>query len=116
MALHLKAIISQRLITGKDGKRVVAYEVMMNSAHIADLITQGRVTEVREAMEKQARENREGVVTFDQSILDLWRKDKISAGEAIRNADSKHNVHMTIEFEQPGALDGQIDVDLSLEE
>ena len=114
MALHLRAIVSQRLITGIDGKRVVAVEVMLNSAHIADLIAQGRVTEVREAMVKQAKDGRQGVITFDQSIINLWRDGKINAGEAIRNADSKHNVHMTIEFEQPGALDGEIDVDLTL--
>lgn len=114
MSLHLKAIISQRLITGIDGKRVVAVEVMRNSAYIADLITQGRVTEVREAMLKQASDGREGVVTFDQSIINLWREGKISAAEAIRNADSKHNVHMTIEFEEPGSLDGNVDVDLTL--
>ncbi len=116
LSLHLKAIISQRLIIGKDGKRVVAVEVMLNSAHIADLIAQGRITDVREAMEKQAHDRRKGVLTFDQSILKLWREDKITAGEALRNADSQHNVHMTIEFEKPGSLDGVVDVDLTLGE
>jgi len=67
-------------------------------------------------MEKQVEDGIEGVSTFDQSILELWRAGRISASEAVRNADSQHNVHMKIEFEKPGSLDDAEDVDLTLGE
>jgi len=114
LALNLKAVISQRLIYGHDNKRVAVFEVMLNSPHIADLIEQGKISEIREAMEKQVNDGIEGVSTFDQSILELWRAGKVSAQEAVRNADSQHNVHMKIEFEAPGSLDKVEDVDLTL--
>jgi len=114
LGFHLKAIVSQRLVHGLDDKRVALVEVMLNSAHIADLVTQGKINEVRESMEKQVEDGVEGVSTFDQSILELWRAEKISASEAVRNADSQHNVHMKIEFEKPGSLDDMEEVDLTL--
>lgn len=114
LSLHLRAIVSQRLLRGEDGKRLAVVEVMLNSPHIADLIEQGKINEIREVMDKQAEDGIEGVSTFDQSILQLWREGKISAKEAVRNADSQHNVHMKIEFEKPGSLDKTEDVDLTL--
>lgn len=114
LAYHLKAIISQRLVRGESERRVPVIEVMLNSAHIADLIEQGKINEIREVMEKQVEDGIEGVSTFDKSILQLWRDGKISASEAVRNADSQHNVHMKIEFEKPGSLDDAEEVDLTL--
>ena len=114
LSFHLKAIISQRLVRGEDEKRVAIIETMLNSAYIADLIEQGKINEIREAMEKQVEDGIKGVSTFDTSLLELWRAGRISAGEAVRNADSQHNVHMKIEFEKPGSLDDTGDVDLTL--
>jgi len=112
LGLLLKGIVSQRLLHGEgDNKRVAVVEVMLNTAHIAGLIEQGKINEIREIMIKQAKDGIEGVSTFDESILALWRDGKISASEAVRNADSQHNVHMTIEFEKPGTLDDIGDVD-----
>jgi twitching motility protein PilU len=55
LSLNLRAIISQRLVIGKDGKRVAAVEVMLNTPHIADLILKGQVDEIRQAMEGSTR-------------------------------------------------------------
>jgi twitching motility protein PilU len=114
LGLFLKAVISQRLLYTKGGKRAAVVEVMMNSAHIADLIEQGKINDIKEVMVRQAKDGIEGVSTFDDSILALWRDGRISASEAVRNADSQHNVHMTIEFEKPGSLDDVADTDLTL--
>jgi len=116
LGFHLKAIVSQRLLRGEDDRRLAVVEVMLNSPHIADLVEQGKINEIRETMEKQVEDGIEGVSTFDQSILELWRAGRISASEAVRNADSQHNVHMKIEFEKPGSLDDAEDVDLTLGE
>src|SRR5205814_102996 len=38
MSQYLRAIMGQRLVLGKDGKRVAAVEVMLNTPHIAELV------------------------------------------------------------------------------
>jgi twitching motility protein PilU len=101
LALHTKAIISQRLVRGTDGKRVAAVEVLLNSPHIADLIEKGRIGEIKDFMDQGTVE---GIQTFDNALYDLYKAGRINAREAVRNADSQHNVRMRIEFENPGTF------------
>ena len=39
LSLHLQAIVSQRLIPARDGKRVPAVELLLRTPYIADLIS-----------------------------------------------------------------------------
>ena len=43
LSQYLRAILAQRLVMGKDGKRVAAVEVMLNTPHIAELVKKGDV-------------------------------------------------------------------------
>ena len=52
LSLNLQAIISQRLLSGHEGKRVLATELLLHSAYVADLILKGAVDEIRHAIEK----------------------------------------------------------------
>ncbi|MEO6688105.1 MAG: PilT/PilU family type 4a pilus ATPase, partial [Dokdonella sp.] len=65
VALNLKAVISQRLVMGKDGRRMPAVEVLINTPHIRDLLRRGQVHEVKEAMDRSLQD---GMQTFDQSL------------------------------------------------
>jgi twitching motility protein PilU len=92
LSLHLKTIISQRLVMGKDDKRLPAVEIMMNTPFITDLIHNNRIDEIREAMTN----NETGCRTFDQSLLELYLGKMISKEEALANADSRTNVEVDI--------------------
>ena len=50
LSLNLRAIISQRLIKTLDGGRVAAIEILINTPLIADLISKGDVSGVKEVM------------------------------------------------------------------
>ena len=52
LSLNIRAIISQRLVLGVDGKRCAAIEILMNTPHIAELILKGEVDEIKVAMEE----------------------------------------------------------------
>lgn len=93
LSLNLQAIIGQRLLTGLDGRRLPAVEVMLNSAYISDLIRKGDIHMIRDVI-GQSRDK--GMQTFDQALFDLYKAGKISQEEAIRNADSRHNVSVQI--------------------
>ncbi len=92
---YLRAIISQRLVRGRDGKRVAAVEVMLNTPHISELINRGDIVAVKEA----ARDSSEqGMQNFDQALLALYREGKITMEEALQNADSRTNLEAQVNF------------------
>ena len=95
LSINMRAIVSQRLVRTVNGKRAAAIEVLLNTPHIADLIRDGRVDEVSEAMQAS---NEEGMKTFDDALLDLYRAGTISLEEALANADSGANLEAKINF------------------
>lgn len=97
LSLNLRAIISQRLVGGVGGKRVAAFEVLLNTPYIADLIRQGRIDSVREAMAEG--DGGDGMATFDDSLLSLVRSHQITPEQALAYADSRENLQSKLAFE-----------------
>jgi twitching motility protein PilU len=93
LSLNLRAIISQRLVPGLDGKRVAALEILIDTPYVRDLIKKGEVDTLKEAME---RSTQEGGQTFDQALFQLYKDGRISADQALANADSANNLRIQI--------------------
>jgi twitching motility protein PilU len=95
LSQYLRAVISQRLVRSKEGRRVAAVEVMLNTPHISDMVKKGDIANVKEAF----RETREpGMQTFDEALFDLYRTGVIGMEEALSNADSRSNLEAKINF------------------
>ncbi len=86
LSLNLQSVIAQRLLPGNTGNLVLAYEIMMRTAFIADLISKGKIDEIRSAI---AKNSEAGMQSFDQCLLDLHSKNRIDAAIALANADSR---------------------------
>lgn len=112
LSLNLRAVISQRLVSGIDGKRVPAVEIMLKSPYISELIEKGDIDTIKEAMEKSPDI---GMQTFDQSLYELYRAGKISTEEALANADSRTNLLLKIRLSE-GIKDENALGDLSIGE
>ncbi len=97
LALNLKAVISLRLVVDKDGRRLPATEVLINTPFVRDLIRRGEVHEIKDAMDKSLEE---GMHTFDQSLFKLYKSGKIELEEALRNADSRDGLSLKIRLSQ----------------
>jgi twitching motility protein PilU len=95
MGQYTRAIISQRLVRSKEGKRVAAVEVMLNTPHISEMILKGDISGVKEAF-KDTREP--GMQTFDEALFNLYRNGTVSMEEALSNADSRSNLEAKINF------------------
>ena len=95
LSLTLRAIISQRLVRTKDGKRCAAVEVMINTPFISELILNRRVDEIKDAM---AQSSDKGMLTFDNSLFTLYKEGRIDLDEALNNADSRTNLEAKINF------------------
>jgi len=93
LSMNLRAIISQRLIPGVDGRRIAALEILLGTPWVKELIKKGEVDRIKEAIERDVNE---GCQTFDLALLNLYRAGRISADEAIANADSANNLRIKI--------------------
>ena len=91
LSLNLQAIVAQRLLPGTDGRRVLATEVLLHSAHIADLIQRGAVNDLRSAIEKTSVM---GTHSFDQSLLALYQQGRIDQELALAFADSRTDLSL----------------------
>ena len=86
LALNLRAVISQRLVIGKDGRRLPAVEVLLHTPLLRDMIRRGQIHEMKEAMERSLQE---GMQTFDQALMPLYKRGVIDLEEALSKADSR---------------------------
>ena len=109
LSLNLRSIIAQRLVPSLDGKRVPTVEILMDTPRISELIKQGEVDVLKEAMEQGIYE---GCQTFDQSLLQLYKDGKISLEQALINADSANNLRLKVKLE---GLKGDEGIDKLLE-
>ncbi|NCA69428.1 MAG: PilT/PilU family type 4a pilus ATPase [Sphingobacteriia bacterium] len=95
LATNMRAIISQRLVRAKNGSRCAAIEVLVNTPHIADLIRDGHIDQVAEALQESGGE---GAMSFDDALLKLYQDGIIEMDEALANADSAANLEARIHF------------------
>jgi twitching motility protein PilU len=95
LSLNLNAVISQRLVLGKDGRRLPAVEIMVNTPFVSELIKKSELGEIKEIMEKGSSV---GMQTFDQSLYELYKRDKIDLQDALANADSSSDLEWKINF------------------
>ncbi len=93
LSLNMKAFVSQRLVPTVAGKRVAAFEILLSSQLIRDLILKGEVHGIKEAMEKSENV---GMQTFDSCLLKLFKEGIISLDDALHNSDSPTNLKLKI--------------------
>jgi len=100
LSLNLKGIVAQQLIPTPDGKaRRVAMEVMLGTPLVQDYIRQGEIHKLKEVMKESTNL---GMMTFDQSLVQLYQAGEISYEDALRHADSSNEVRLRIKLSQGG--------------
>jgi len=92
---YLRAILSQRLVRARTGKRVAAVELMINTPHIKDLILKGEISEVKDALKDSGEK---GMQNFDEALLALYKNGTITLEEAMSHADSRSNLEAKVNF------------------
>ncbi|HAJ91420.1 MAG TPA: type IV pili twitching motility protein PilT [Gammaproteobacteria bacterium] len=93
LSLNLRAFVSQRLIKTVDGKRAAAVEILLGTPLVQDMIRRGDVHEIKEVMQKSESL---GMQTFDRALYKLVENGRISADEALKNADSPNNLRLSL--------------------
>lgn len=109
LSLNLKAIVAQQLVPTRDGgKRRAAFEVLLNTPLMSDLIAKGDLHRLKEVMSKSQEQ---GMQTFDQALFELYRQHYIGYSEALAYADSANDLRLMIKLHggQDGLSSGLLD-------
>ncbi|MBN4080368.1 PilT/PilU family type 4a pilus ATPase [Beggiatoa alba] len=104
LSLNMKAIVAQQLIPKPDGSgRVLCAEILLNTPLMSDLIRKGDIHEIKALM---SRSRELGMLTFDQSLYDLYKEGEITYEDAINYADSANELRLMVKL---GESQGDID-------
>ena len=86
LSMVLRTVVSQQLLPGVDGDLVPAFEIMHTNNAIRSLIREGKVHQIDNAIAAGGRD--EGMISMDQSILNLYKAGKITREAALNYADN----------------------------
>lgn len=100
LSTALRAIVSQRLLRTVKGARLPAVEVLLNTKLVAELIAQGNLSGVREAMENSMAE---GSQTFEAAISALVVQGLVDRDEGMAHADSPTNLMWRLQNDFAGS-------------
>lgn len=107
LSSSLRAIITQRLISRADGDgRIPALEIMTNTPHIQLLIRESRLNELTKAMSRSTL--KEGVITIDNYIFELYEQGKVDYETALQYVDSPHNFTVRLREESTRGLPDEL--------
>ena len=95
LSQYLRAIMAQRLVMGRDNRRLAAVEVMLNTPHIGTLIKKGDVVSIKEAINLSGDS---GIQSFDAALHELFKQGRINLDEALLHADSRANLEAKSNF------------------
>ena len=104
LAMNMKAILSQRLVRTVDGGRTVATEILVNTARVADQITNWDIMGIKETM---MNGKNYGMNTFDQALLALWKEGRIEEDEALKNADAVNDLRLSMKMARLESTEGE---------
>ena len=95
LASALRGIICQRLIPTVEGGRVPGLEVLVNTGRVAERIADpDKTAEIHEII---AEGGYYGMVTFDQSLLELVKSGTVTVEEAMLAASSPHDFQLMLQ-------------------
>jgi twitching motility protein PilT len=92
MAGAVEAIVSQRLLPTRDGKRRPAAEILRGSAVTQKFILENRLSELSDYI----KTGEAGMQTFDQHLLRMYREKVISGTEALHHATNPGALAMSL--------------------
>jgi twitching motility protein PilT len=95
LAETLKGVIAQQLLVRAEGQeRVMAVEILVGTAALANMIREGKTYQIPSLIQTGRRDSMQ---TMDQAILELLRRKQITPQEAYRKAIDKETYRHYLE-------------------
>ena len=93
LAAVLKTVVSQQLVTDKDGQLIPVYEILHMNNAACSMIRDNKNYQLPNVI---AAGGKEGMVTMDQSLLSLYHDGKITKETALRHADNQQQMQRNL--------------------
>ena len=113
LSQNLRAIVCQRLVPAKDGGKVAAIEILINTPRMADLIAKLDYESMKQTVEQGANY---GMQTFDQALCSLYDSGNVNEDQAVEFAESKTQVMQHIRFTSKSAQKRDLSGGLTLQD
>ena len=102
LSQNLSAVLAQRLIKSKRrNERFVAVEFMTLTSRVSDLILKGEFQTLRNAIERSAGQ---GMISFDESLYQLYKAGRIDVETALVNSDTPTDLQLRIRSEEESEM------------
>ena len=102
LSQNLNAVLAQRLIKSKRrNERFVAVEFMTLTSRVSDLILKGEFQTLKNAIERSAGQ---GMISFDESLYQLYKAGRIDVETALMNSDSPTDLQLRIRSEEESEM------------
>ncbi|MBP1689623.1 MAG: twitching motility protein [Deltaproteobacteria bacterium] len=106
LSLVLQGVVSQQLLPRSDGRgRCLAAEIMIPNAAIRNLIREAKVHQIYSQM--QVGQQKFGMQTMSQSLIDLHQRRLITTEEALGHATEPEELK-TMLGQQAGIVEGKV--------
>ncbi|HZI66229.1 MAG TPA: type IV pilus twitching motility protein PilT [Thermoanaerobaculia bacterium] len=93
LAESLRAVVAQQLLRKKVSGRVPAFEILLGSSALSNAIREGKVSQINNQIQTgRAR----GMISMDQSLLELVRTGAIAPETALEHAFDRENVRSSL--------------------
>jgi twitching motility protein PilT len=94
----LRGIVCQRLVRASGGGRIPCLEVLLNTGRVAERIADSmRTHEIQDVLSEGAYY---GMRTFDQSLLELVAKQKVTIEDAMESSSVPHDFELALKQAQ----------------
>ena len=97
----LCTVVSQQLLPGVDGSQVPAFEILQMTSAVRNMIRDSKNHMIPGAI---ASGGAEGMLSMDQSILNLYRSGKISRRTALTYADNPEQMQRRLDVDESGKI------------
>jgi twitching motility protein PilU len=94
MSLNLRAVIAQRLLIDKYGKRIPATEVLLNEPQVKTQIREGQMQKLKDVLEKAPPGS--PLHSFDNDIMRLFNAGLVTMEEALVHADDPEHLKVKV--------------------
>ncbi len=107
LSTAIMGILSQQLLPKIGGGRVAAYEMLVVTPGIANLIRENKTFRITSSIQTGANL---GMVLMDDSLFKLWKEKKAIEEEVLLKAHNPDEMNMRIRKAQQGLFDDEEDV------
>lgn len=106
LTFNITCFAVQKLLLGTDGKSLVpAFEVMVGNYTIRQLAREKKFDRIPQAMRNGANE---GMQTFEDALLKLWKEEKITMEEALKASERPQELENVMKGIKIDGLSGKI--------